>query len=121
MGKTARDIMSTEVVTTTPCATAAQVASVLAEKRISGMPVVSECKVVGVITEADLLGAAECATVQDLMTAEVISVGPDTCVSKVTKLLAEHHIKRVPVLACEGKLVGIVSRADVIAAMAAGE
>ena len=121
MAKTASDIMTTEVVTTTTCATVAEVANLLAENRISGLPVVSEGKVVGVVSEADILTAAEDATVESVMACEVVSVGPDTCVTEVAKVLADRGIKRVPVIDCAGNLAGIVSRADLVAAMAAGE
>ena len=121
MAKTAQDIMTTEVVTTTTCATVAEVATVLAEKKISGLPVVSEGKVVGIISEADILTAAEDATVETVMACDVVSVGPDTCVTEVAKTLTDKGIKRVPVIDCCGKLVGIVSRADVVAAIAAHE
>ncbi len=59
-------------------------------------------------------------TAADLMTREVISVTPETPVSDIVDLLARHKIKRVPVLK-DGKLVGIVSRADIIRAMARDE
>ena len=121
MAKTAQDIMTAEVVTTTTCATVAEVAIVLAEKKISGLPVVSEGQVVGIISEADILTAAQEATVESAMACEVVSVGPDTCVTEIAKTLTDKGIKRVPVIDSCGKPVGIVSRADIVAAMAAGE
>jgi len=118
MEKTARDIMTTEVASTTTCATVGEVAEALAENKISGMPVVSEGKVVGIVSEADILTAAEDATVESVMACDVVSVGPDASVSEIAKTLADRRIKRVPVLDCAGNLVGIVSRADVVAAIA---
>ncbi len=119
MEKTASDIMTTGVVTTTTCAAVSEVAEVLAANRISGMPVVSEGEVVGIISEADILTAAEGATVGSVMASKVVSVGPDTDVADIAKTLAAWGIKRVPVIDCGGSLVGIVSRADVVAAIAA--
>ena len=55
----------------------------------------------------------------DVMKRDVVSVGEDTAVGEIVDLFAKHGIKRVPVLR-EGKLVGIVSRSDIIRAMAAG-
>ncbi|HIE09604.1 MAG TPA: CBS domain-containing protein, partial [Armatimonadetes bacterium] len=53
----------------------------------------------------------------DIMTREVVSVCEDTPVEEIARILTERGIKRVPVLR-EGKLVGIVSRADIVRAMA---
>ncbi|MBB5373556.1 CBS domain-containing protein [Acidocella aromatica] len=58
-------------------------------------------------------------TAGDLMTHDVVSVTEDVAVADIVDLLAQHHIKRVPVLR-EGKVVGIVSRADIIRTVAAG-
>ena len=121
IAKTAGDIMTTEVVTTTLFATVARIAQILAEKKISGLPVVSAGKVVGIISEADILTTAEDATVESVMVCDVISVEPDACVTEVAKILADKGIKRVPVIDPAGTLVGIVSRADIVAALAASE
>lgn len=122
MAKTAGDIMTTSVITTTPEATAIEVASLLAENHISGMPVVDEeGNLVGIMTEADLPGVApDQAFVKELMTRQVIWVTPDTLVPEVAGLMARHRIKRVPVVDEQGKVVGIVSRADVVEWIAAG-
>ena len=130
MPKTARDIMTHGVLSTTPSATAQEVLRLLAQHHISGMPVISEPKegeiqlsqtVVGIITEADLLDTRPEAKVGDLMTTKVICVRPETPVREVAKILAARGIKRVPVMGPAGNLVGIVSRADIVAAFAAGE
>ena len=127
MAKTAGDIMTTRVVTTTPSATAAEVVALLATHHISGVPVVEEWgsivgrKVVGIITEADLLGVPKDFRTQELMTAKPVCVGPETSLGEVAKILTDYAIKRVPVTDAEGNLLGIVSRADLVAAMAAGE
>ncbi len=126
MVKTASDIMTPRVVTTTALATVAEVTKSLAQNRISGMPVVAEGevpgllnKVVGIISEADILKAPAGAPVESVMSREVVSVSPDTPVEEIIKRLAERNIKRVPVIDEAGRLVGIVSRADIVIAMAA--
>ncbi len=111
--------MTAQVVTTTTTATVAEVAQALTENKISGMPVVSEGKVVGIISEADILSAAEGAMVEAVMARDVVSVAPEAPVGEIAKRLAERAIKRVPVIDAAGNLLGIVSRADVVAAMAA--
>ncbi len=125
MAKTARDIMTTRVITTTASATVAEVAKLLTDNGISGMPVVGEgevvgllSKVIGIISEADILTASKDAPVESVMSREVVSVGPDTPISEVIKRLAQRSIKRVPVIDDAGNLMGIVSRADIVAAMA---
>lgn len=116
--KTAKDIMTKEVITVKTSTTKEELAKILARNKISGVPVMDEegCCVVGVVTEADLLQKCG-ATVGEIMTKEVISVCPDTPIEEIAKILAEKGIKRVPVMK-EGKLVGIVSRADIVRAFA---
>ncbi len=117
--KTAKDIMTARVVTVTPSTTISDAARLLVKKKISGVPVVDEkdkTKVVGVLTEADLLAAPSSAkTVGEVMKKRVVSVHPDTTVDEIANILVKKKIKRVPVLD-GGKLVGIVSRIDVLRA-----
>lgn len=125
MAKTARDIMTARVVTTTASATVAEVAKLLTDNGISGMPVVGEgevvgllSKVIGIVSQADILAAPMDAPVESVMSREVVSVGPDTPITEIIKSLAQKSIKRVPVIDGAGNLMGIVSRADIVAAMA---
>ncbi len=117
MDRTASDIMTSELITAHPSATVLEVARVLAKNRISGMPVVSEGKVVGVVSEADILTPAGDTTVDWVMTANVVAVRPETPVSEIIEILKQRHLKRVLVTDAAGNLVGIVSRSDIIAAM----
>ncbi|HEX4094218.1 MAG TPA: CBS domain-containing protein [Trebonia sp.] len=109
----------------------------LAEHRISGLPVLTMGReVVGVVTEADLLTAEEdtrrrlkaanrttwrprrhehhALTAGDLMTAPAITIGPDANVSAAARLMTTHHIRRLPVTDEQGTLVGVVSRRDLL-------
>jgi predicted transcriptional regulator len=117
MEKIASDIMSTELITISHSATVVQVARILARNKISGMPVVDEGKVVGVVSEADILTAAGDTTVDWVMSSDIVSVTPDTPVAEITAILKQRSIKRVLVTDRAGDLVGIVSRADIVAAM----
>jgi len=143
----ARDIMTQPVITVSPETIWQDVIGVLLKNRISGVPVVDERnEVIGMITEADLilrqraelpksrlisffadLGSdpsrmaeeyrkAHGLVARDLMTREVISVKEDTPVEEIAAIMLRKEIKRVLVLA-EGKLVGIISRADVLRAI----
>ncbi|HEX9413990.1 MAG TPA: CBS domain-containing protein [Ktedonobacterales bacterium] len=109
----AQDIMTHEVITISPSATVRDAARRLSEYHISGMPVVdADARMVGIITEADLI-SKEGATVADLMTTRVISVSEQTPVDEIAQILTSNRYKRVPVLR-HGRLVGIVSRADIV-------
>jgi CBS domain-containing protein len=141
----ARDIMSQPVVTVTPDTTIAEAAELMITRRISGLPVVDETgAVVGLVTEGDLLRRAETGTekrhsrwaelllgpgrlardyvhshgrkVGEIMTTRVHSVGPETELADIVSIMESRHIKRVPVIE-DGRLVGIVSRANLIAAL----
>jgi CBS domain-containing protein len=107
------DVMTTNVITITAEQTKQQAARLLSQHRISGLPVVNaEQRVVGIVTEYDVIGK-QGHTVGEIMTRGIISVTPDTDLDEVGHLLVHKNIKRVPVLD-QGKLVGIVSRADLV-------
>ena len=147
---TAADMMTREVVTVRPDITLRQAARLMAERRVSGLPVVDAAgAVVGMLTEADLVRPDEAAErrrdwwltmladghdlapefisaiaagnrhVEQVMHRDVISVTEQTTLREVARLIAEHNIRRVVVLR-DGKLAGIVSRADLVRALAGG-
>ncbi|MDQ6659818.1 MAG: CBS domain-containing protein [Chloroflexota bacterium] len=112
-----RDIMTTNVITIKEDQTRQQAARLLSQHRISGLPVVNDDNIVlGIVTEYDVL-SKEGKTVADIMTPSVISVGEDTDLEDVRHIFVQERIKRLPVLA-QGQLVGIVSRADLVAEVA---
>jgi CBS domain-containing protein len=118
----ARDIMTRTVATIHPEASAQEAAQLLYQKRISGAPVVdADDNIIGIITEADIISKVnrEGLRVADIMSHEIIAVGEEAPVNEIAALLTERKIKRVPVV-CDGKLVGIVSRADIVHAVAQG-
>jgi CBS domain-containing protein len=107
------DVMTTNVITITAQQSKQQAARLLSQHRISGLPVVNdEQLVIGIVTEYDVI-SKEGKTVGEIMSRGVISVTPDTDLDEVGHLLVHERIKRVPVLD-KGKLVGIVSRADLV-------
>jgi CBS domain-containing protein len=138
----AADVMSKEVFVVNTDMTVLDAARAMLQHHISGVPVRDwQGKVVGMLTEGDLLHRVETGTqrrhahwlellfgpgraaqdytvahakkVGEVMTPRVISVTPETPLSEVVALMEQNHIKRVPVLA-GGRLLGIVSRADLL-------
>ncbi len=149
---TLRDIMKTEVITIGPDATVSELAKVMADHGISGVPVVDDRgELVGMATEGDVIlqdaglhfphyiqfldGTIYLssvhkfeerfkktfgAKVSDIMSTELITASPDATLTEVATLMADHQVNRVPVVE-DGKLVGIVTRGDVVRAIARGE
>ena len=142
----AADVMISNVITVTPDSDVVEVAKTLLSNRISGAPVIDKSgRLVGIVSEGDLLRRAEMGTerhrswwlqlltskeslaqeflqshsrkVGDVMTRGVVTVAPDTPLSDVATTLEKHGIKRVPVVK-DSKLVGIVSRANLLQALA---
>jgi CBS domain-containing protein len=138
----AKDIMSSPVVTVTPDALVADVAALLLEKRISGVPVVdANGQIAGIISEGDLLRRVETNTqrhrphwlevllgrsgdagsfikshatrVGDVMSNDVIASHPEASLREIAELMERHGIKRVPIVD-GGTIVGIVSRANLV-------
>ena len=108
------EIMTPNVISVRDDAPVRDVARVLDRHRISGVPVCDgNGNMVGLVSEYDLIAKPDAKTAGEAMSQNVISVGEDTGVDEVRFLLVNRKIKRVPVL--RGlKLVGIVSRADLV-------
>ncbi len=118
----ASDIMTHRVCTTRPETSVQEVAQLLSNQRISGAPVVDDKgQIVGIVTQADIIGKVdrEGLRVADIMCRELIVIAEEMPVGEIASLLTERRIKRVPVVR-NGKLVGIVSRADIVHAVAQG-
>jgi CBS domain-containing protein len=141
----AADVMVTDVVTVGPDASVRDVAEILLRHRISAVPVVADGKIAGIVSEGDLIRRTEGATerrrprwldyfisrevlaaefvksharkVADVMTREVVTADPDTPLGEIASRLERNGIKRVPIVR-DGKLVGIVSRANLLQALA---
>ena len=108
-----REIMTRDVITVLASAPVGDVARLLSEKRITGLPVVDDQgRVVGILSEYDVISRRG-ATAGEIMSAQVISVTEETDAEEVAHLLTNRRIRRVPILA-DGRLVGIVSRSDLM-------
>jgi len=93
------------------------VLKILKRTGISGVPVVKNKKIVGIITRKDLLRKPEETQLGLLMTPKPVSIGPDADIRQAARLLVEHHIRRLPVVE-DGHLLGLLSVSDLIHAIA---
>ena len=110
---TARDVMTTTVVSVTPRDSVDETARLLTFHDVSGLPVCDDGRVVGVVSEADLIGKSG-STVGEVMTWPAVTVSESTGLEHVAELLTQQRIRRVPVVNAEGELIGVVSRRDVL-------
>jgi CBS domain-containing protein len=116
----AKDIMTRDIVTVGTTMTIKKLAMTLIKNQISGAPVAGKNgKIVGVVSEADIV-AKKGKDVKAIMSKKVIGVVEDTSVEEIARLMTTHSIKRVPVMRGV-EVVGIVSRADIVSAIARGE
>jgi CBS domain-containing protein len=142
----AADVMVSNVITVGPDATVQEVAGLLLKNRISAVPVVGQSgDILGIVSEGDMLRRVESHTLRhrswwlrlltadtelrnefvkshshkvvDVMTPNVLTVSPETPLGEIASVLEKNGIKRVPVVK-DGKLVGLVSRANLLQAIA---
>ncbi|GAB2702469.1 CBS domain-containing protein [Paenibacillus thermoaerophilus] len=112
-----RDIMSTDVKTVTLKDNVFEIATLMKQNDIGFVPVVEGRKLIGVVTDRDLVvrGYAEkrsgSASVEEVITRDVATVSPDASVDEAAKLMAKEKVRRLPVVD-NGELVGVVALAD---------
>jgi CBS-domain-containing membrane protein len=132
-----QDVMTSPVITVTPDTDFKAVAQLLRGYNIGAVPVVdSEQHVVGIVSEADLIAKASwkrthhgrlrrwllmeddrkaaATTTAELMTPEVVTIGAEASLNEAARLMRTQFLKTLPVVTGDGRLVGIISRADVV-------
>jgi CBS domain-containing protein len=134
-----KDVMTTSVVTVDRLTPYSEIVRLLAEHRISGAPVLTMGRhVAGVVSEADLLAAEDTGArhsrmqaqtqrrmpwrrtrhaglaAGSLMTAPAVTINPDATIPRAARVMDTQHIRRLPVVDQDGKLLGIVSRRDLL-------
>jgi CBS domain-containing protein len=136
-GQKVRDVMTPEVVVVAPECGFKHIVDVLADFRVSALPVVEDDTVIGIVSEADLLHKVEFSdgtqpprhferhsrrisrikaageTARAIMSTPVITVEPDASLATAARLMEQHRVKRLPVVD-DGRLVGIVARRDLL-------
>jgi len=142
----AKDVMTSPVVSIEPDASIWQAVRIMLQRHISGLPVIDQkASLVGIVTEGDFLRRAETGTqrqrprwleyligpgrladeytrshgrkVSEIMTTEPLTITEDTSLDEIVRLMEKRQIKRLPVV-CDQEVVGIVSRANLVHALA---
>ena len=142
----AKDVMTPSVISTAPDASVSAAAHLMLQNKISGLPVIdSSGKLVGIVTEGDFLRRSEIGTqrrrprwieffvgpgrladeysrssgrtISDVMTHDIYTVDSDASLEHIVRVMERHRIKRVPVVE-GGKVIGIVTRANLLHALA---
>lgn len=111
------DIMVRDVASATLPGSRDEVLKILKNKHISGVPVLKDSKVVGIVTRTNLLQNPEEEQLALLMTRDPITISPGSDLQTAARLLLKHGIRRLPVVD-NGKLVGLVTVADVVGTIA---
>ncbi|WP_046776707.1 CBS domain-containing protein [Streptomyces yangpuensis] len=134
---TVADVMTTKVIAVTPDTGFKDIAAAMERWKVTALPVVEgEGRVVGVVSEADLLPKEEfhehrpgmieqmrrlgdtakagSTRAENLMTSPAVTIRPDATLPRAARLMADRHIKRLPVVDADNTLKGIVSRADLL-------
>jgi CBS domain-containing protein len=139
MEATVKDVMTTPVIWVKQDASFRDMAIALRKYRVSAFPVLDDGKVIGVVSEADMLAKealdsepegmpgmivgllrrrehkkARGTTAGDLMTSPPVTVTPDDTIERAARLMYTRRVKRLPVVDADGHLVGIVSRVDLL-------
>lgn len=112
-----RDYMTTDVVNVEIPGNRDDVLKILKRTGISGVPVIKNKKIVGIITRKDLLRKPEETQLGLLMTSKPIVIEPDMSIREAAGMLVSQRIRRLPVVE-DGHLIGLLSVADVVAALA---
>ncbi len=116
-GMQAKDYMTADVVHVEIPGNRDDVLKILKRTGISGVPVIKNKKIVGIITRKDLLRKPEETQLGLLMTSKPVAIEPDTDIREAARLLVTNKVRRLPVVE-DGTLVGLLSVADIIHAIA---
>jgi CBS domain-containing protein len=120
MTKTIRDLMTSNPSTIEPDKTVADAAKLMRDEDAGLIPIVEGQKLAGTITDRDIAIRVvaegkdpQSSTVRDVMTSRLVTVDPDQDLDEALRLMAEHQVRRLPVVEEDGKIVGIVAQADI--------
>lgn len=140
----ASDVMTRSVISASPETTVAELARLMLDNRISGLPVIDNGRLVGIVSEGDLVRQLETPPrytgwlslfmsagsvageyihqhgthARDVMTTEVVTASADTPLAEIAETMEWHRIKRMPVIGAEGRVLGIITRANLLRGLA---
>ncbi len=113
------ELMTKSVKTATGEMSLREVAAIMRDGDMGAVPVVDNGKLIGIVTDRDIVvrvvaeGTADSSTVADAMTTELFTVRPDDFAFEAIRLMGDKQVRRIPVIATDGQLAGIISMADV--------
>ncbi len=126
------DVMSKQVKTISPDDNLRNALDILSEYMITGIPVIKEGKLVGIVSEADIIkvmdirkiidsekdeinvSELEKIKISEIMSKDVITINKKELISDASELMYRHHFNRLPVVSDKGRLIGIVTKEDII-------
>jgi len=119
MHQSIREAMTPSPTTVAPGTTAEEAARKMSSEDVGSLPIVEGDRLVGVVTDRDLAirvlaeGRGAHTTVGEIASKNVVTIDPHQSLEEAARLMAEHQIRRLPVIEEDGKLVGILAQADV--------
>ena len=119
MNQRVRDAMTSSPKTINLSTTTQEAARLMKSEDVGALPIVEGDKLVGVVTDRDLAvrvlaeGKSPDTAVSEIASKDVVTVDPDQTLEDAARLMAEHQVRRLPVVEEDGKLVGVLAQADV--------
>ncbi len=114
-----QEAMTSNPTTVGPTNTAAEAAQIMKSEDVGSLPIVESEGLLGVITDRDIAirvvaeGRGPDTTVGEIASQDVVTVGPEQSLEDAARLMAEHQLRRLPVVEEDGRLVGILAQADI--------
>lgn len=119
MGTSIKEVMTRDVRACEPNATVVEAAKVMAREDVGPVPIVEDGRLVGIVTDRDIVVRVvaegrdpNATTVKEIASTDLVTVSPDEDLDEALNLLAEHQVRRLPVVESD-RLVGIVAQADI--------
>jgi CBS domain-containing protein len=119
MGKTVKEVMTSGVKACEPSTTVVEAAKIMASEDVGPVPVVEDGRLTGIVTDRDIVVRVvaegrdpSSTTIEDIASTDVVTVSQDDDLDTALRLLAEHQVRRIPVVDGD-RLVGIVAQADI--------
>ena len=120
--QTVQEAMTSNPTAITPETTVQEAAQLMKSEDVGALPIVEDGRLTCVITDRDLAirGVADgldgASSVRELASKDVVTIDPQQSLEEAARLMAEHQIRRLPVVEADGRLIGMLAQADVAAA-----